>query len=228
MGQPRTKVSAVDRGTFFDKSAEHLRGLEDARIVSKQAKQQAYQQHLQRVAGVALLLEHIVQPAHALCRLDVHRVLRLYGLHLVARHKPEQLDVFVQVLQRKLNGFTRSQLVHAKAGEVAHDDDLWQIAFGNAGKVRQRLRKREVQVFAAGLVLDQQHARPEQIHETVEFGFIADQFPDGVLESGNAFIGDAEDFKEIDPERLRLAVFIGRVGPGAAEGQRAGFDFVPA
>ena len=39
--------------------------------------------------------------------------------------------------------------------------------------------------------------------------------------------GDAKDFKEVNPERLALAVFIGGLGPGAAEGERAGFDFVP-
>jgi len=54
------------------------------------------------------------------------------------------------------------------------------------------------------------------------------QFFYGVLERSDALVGDAKDFEEIDPERFALAVFMGRVGPGATEGQRAGFDFVPA
>jgi hypothetical protein len=40
-------------------------------------------------------------------------------------------------------------------------------------------------------------------------------------------VGDSENLKEVDPERLALAVFIGRISPGAAEGEGAGFDFVP-
>ena len=54
------------------------------------------------------------------------------------------------------------------------------------------------------------------------------QLLDGVLKGGDALVGDAKDFEEIDPERFALAVFIGGIRPGAAEGQRAGFDFVPA
>ncbi len=47
------------------------------------------------------------------------------------------------------------------------------------------------------------------------------------LEGGNAFVGDAKDFKEVDPKVLDLAVFVAGVGPGFAEKQCPGFDFVP-
>jgi hypothetical protein len=47
------------------------------------------------------------------------------------------------------------------------------------------------------------------------------------LKGGNALVGDAEDFEEVDPERFGLAVLIGGVRPCAAEGEGAGFDFVP-
>jgi hypothetical protein len=46
-------------------------------------------------------------------------------------------------------------------------------------------------------------------------------------EGGNAFVGDAKDFKEVDPKGLGLAVFVAGVGPGFAEKQCPGFDFVP-
>jgi hypothetical protein len=47
------------------------------------------------------------------------------------------------------------------------------------------------------------------------------------LEGGNAFVGDAKDFKEIDPKGLGLAVLVAGIGPGFAEKQRPRFDFVP-
>jgi hypothetical protein len=47
------------------------------------------------------------------------------------------------------------------------------------------------------------------------------------LEGGNAFVGDAKDFKEVDPKGLGLAVFVAGVGPGLAEKQCPGFYFVP-
>ena len=48
-----------------------------------------------------------------------------------------------------------------------------------------------------------------------------------MFKRGDALVGDAEDFKEINPKRLALAVFVRRVGSGAAEGEGAGLDFVP-
>ena len=153
--------------------------------------------------------------------------MRLDGLHLVTRYKTKQFDVFVQVFQGELNGLAGGQVVYAKAGKVADDDDLRQVTLGNAGKVRQRLRQRSVQIFAARLLFDQQHAGPEEVDKTVGSGVLAGQLFNRMLEGGDTFVGDAKDFKEIKPERLALAVFIGRVSPGAAERMRAGLDFVP-
>ena len=34
-------------------------------------------------------------------------------------------------------------------------------------------------------------------------------------------------FKKINPKRLGLRILVGSIGPSAAEGQRARFDFVP-
>jgi hypothetical protein len=46
LAQARPKVRAIGRGAFFYKVTKRLRGLEDAGVVCKQAKQQAHQQHL--------------------------------------------------------------------------------------------------------------------------------------------------------------------------------------
>jgi hypothetical protein len=47
------------------------------------------------------------------------------------------------------------------------------------------------------------------------------------LESADALVGDAKNFKEVDPKGLGLAVFVAGVSPGLAELQCPGFDFVP-
>ena len=168
--QPRTQVRAIGCGALFNESAKRLRRLKDAGVVCKQAKQQPHQQYFKRVAGVAAGFQRIVQPPHALGGLDVDRVLRLDGLRLVARHKAKQLDVFVQVFECKLNRLAGGQPVYPKARKVADDDDLRQVPFGQARKVRQCLHERGVQIFATRLLLHQQHAGPEQIDKTVRFG----------------------------------------------------------
>jgi hypothetical protein len=43
------------------------------------------------------------------------------------------------------------------------------------------------------------------------------------LEGGNAFGGDAKDFKEIDPKGLGLAVFVAGVGPSLVESNALDF-----
>ena len=168
-----------------------------------------------------------MQAAHALGGFDVDGVLCLDLLHLVAGDKAKQLDVFVQVFERELNRFAvfalGGQAVHAKARKVADDDELRQVALGQAGKVIQRLLKGTVQGFAARLVLHQQTAGPEQVHKALRRA----QLFDVQLEGGDTFVGDAEDFKKINPERFGLRVFVGSVSPGAAEGEGTGFDFVP-
>ena len=72
-------------------------------------------------------------------------------------------------------------------------------------------------------MLHQQHAGPEQVHEalrTAELFYMK-------LKGGNAFVGDAKDFKEVDPKGLGQAVFVAGVAPGFSEKQFPGFDFVP-
>jgi len=80
-----------------------------------------------------------------------------------------------------------------------------------------------VQAFAARLVLHQQHAGPKQVHKALS----APELFDVQLEGTDAFVGDAKDFKIIDPKGLGLAVLVAGIGPGFAKKQCSGFDFVP-
>ena len=66
-------------------------------------------------------------------------------------------------------------------------------------------------------------AGPEQIDKAL---CTAELF-DVQLKGGDAFVGDAKDFKESYPKGLGLAVFVAGVGPGFAKLQCPGFDFVP-
>jgi len=52
------------------------------------------------------------------------------------------------------------------------------------------------------------------------------QLFDVLLEGANALVGDAKDFKEVDPKGLGLAVFVAGVSRGLAEKQCPGFHFV--
>ena len=47
------------------------------------------------------------------------------------------------------------------------------------------------------------------------------------FQGGDAFIGDAKYFEKVDPKRFGFAVFSAGVGPGLAEKQCPGLDFVP-
>ena len=58
-------------------------------------------------------------------------------------------------------------------------------------------------------------------------GAFAQGKPELVLKGGNAFVGDAEYFKEGNPEGFGFAVFVAGISPGFAEKQCPRFNFVP-
>ena len=113
--------------------------------------------------------------------------------------------------------------MHPKVGKVAHHHQLRQVTLGQVVQVANGLVHGGIQAFAARLVLDQQHAGPEQVDKALG----AAELFDVQLKGGDAFVGDAKDFKEVDPKGFGLAVFVAGIGPGFAEKQCPGFDFVP-
>ena len=82
---------------------------------------------------------------------------------------------------------------------------------------------KNLKAVKAELLFHQQHAGPKQVHEAT----LSAELFDVLLEGAYAFVGDAKDFKEVDPKGLGLAVFVAGVGPGFAEKQCPGFNFVP-
>ena len=200
-----------------------MRGLKDAGVVGKQTKQQAHQQHFERVAAVAAGFEGVVQAAHAFGGLDVDRVFRANGLHLVAQQHAKVLDVFVQVFELEAQYLATLQGLQLKLPKVAHHHQVGQFVIGDVVQVVHRLRAGSGQVFAQGLLLHQQLARPKQVHKALG----AAELFDVVLEGGYPFVGDAKDLKEVDPKRRALALFVACIRPRLAEKQCSGFNLVP-
>jgi len=64
-------------------------------------------------------------------------------------------------------------------------------------------------------VLDQQHAGPKEVDKALGPA----KFFDVERKGGDAFVGDAKDFKEVEPKGFGLAVFVTGVCPGFAEKQ---------
>src|SRR5690606_38511520 len=100
----------------------------------------------------------------------------------------------------------------------------WQLGVAQAVEVVAGLGVGAVQVLAAGLVLDQQHALPEQVDVAV----LAIELLDPLLETGDALAADAEDLEELVPEGLGLGILRGHVGPFPREAQVPVLDLVPA
>ena len=101
------------------------------------------------------------------------------------------------------------QVVEAKAGEIGDQHVLGQVALQDAGEIVQRLGVGPVEVFAARLVLDQQHAFPEQVDEAL---LVAELF-DRLLKRGEPLATDAEDIEKAVPEGFGFGVFGGFVLP---------------
>jgi hypothetical protein len=133
------------------------------------------------------------------------------------------LDVFVQVQELKRQRLARGQAVHPQVGNVAHHHHQRQVTLGQVLQVANGLRHGGTQTFAARLVFDQQHAAPEQVDKALGAAVLFDV----QLKGGDSFVGDAKDLKEFDPKGLGFAVFVAGIGPGFAEKQCPGFDFVP-
>jgi len=153
--QLRAEVGAVGRGALVQPGAECLRRLEDAGVVGEQAEQEAHQQQFQRMARVATRLEQVVEAAHLLGRLDVHRVLRLDLLRAIAGDEAEMLDPLVQVGELEFDFGIGFEVVQTETDEVGHDDIARQVALRQSFEVIRRLGEGAVEVLLGALVLDQ-------------------------------------------------------------------------
>ena len=87
------------------------RGSKDAGVVGEEAKDNADEELLQVVAGVAGGSQCVVQIANTLGRFDVDRVLIAEGPLLYARDEAELFDVLGQVGEGKGDAFVFVEVV---------------------------------------------------------------------------------------------------------------------
>ena len=226
MSEPEAEVAAVFGGARFDQIGQAVHRREDAGVVGEQAEHEPHQQHFERVALVAILFQQVVQFAELFDRIKVDRVLFADHLLLVAGDEAEALHVAVQILQRKFGvvvRFAAVEVVQTETREVGHEDVLRQVGVFQPVEVFSRLLVRGIELRAPALVLDQQFAFPQQIDVTV----LAVNLLDLVFEACHTAALDAEDFKELVPERLRFRVLGFGVLPITRERERIGLDVVP-
>ena len=176
------------------------------------------------MAFIVRRLERIVQLAHALGGLNVDRVLRRDGLRAVTCDKGEMLDALVQVGELEFLLRTFFEIVQTEACEVGYQYIFRQVAFLDAGEVIKRLGVGFVQIFAARLVLDQQHAFPKHVDITL----LVAKFFDRFLETGDALAVYAEDVEEFSPEWFGLGIFRCLIFPALGKLVGAVANFVPA
>ena len=178
------------------------------------------------MAVVAGGLQCVVQPAHALGGLHVDRIFLLVGPGLVAADEAEAADLAMQVGERELDRRVAAvEVVQAEALEVADQDVLRLLGFGQAGEVVGGLVEGGVKVRARALVLGQHHAGPEQVDAALG---LAGEAPGLLFVHGHAAALLAEDVEEVVPEALRLGALGGLAVPFARERAGAVPDFVEA
>lgn len=138
------KVAAIFCGMGFY-LIQKLEFFKDGSVFGKQAEQQAHQIHFKVMFDVTHGFQRVVQPAHALCGLDVVRVLRIDELRLETCHAAERFNVLVQIPERKSSDVTRSQIMQAKILKVANQHVARNITLLDAGEIIHGLGRRHGQ-----------------------------------------------------------------------------------
>ncbi len=177
------------------------------------------------MAYIAAGLQRIVELRHQFGGEDVCRVLIAEGAALDADDEPEPLHMAGQVGeredQRRLIGL---QVVQLEQLEVADQQVAGQLVWLEARKVVERLFLGAQQVAPGALLLDQEHAFPEQVDVALPVSELLDR----LLERGDLPSLHTEDLEEVVIEALGLAPLVCGAGPIAGELRRPRPDLVPA
>ena len=117
------EVVAVGGGVLLQQRPE-LGRVEDGGVLGEEAEEQAHQQHLQGVAGVAVGQQRIVELGHELGGLGVGGVFGALGAGWsVAGEEAEQVQVLGQLGQGKVVAQVLVEVVEAQAGKVADEHE---------------------------------------------------------------------------------------------------------
>ena len=220
----RTGVAAVRTGMELDQVVKTVLGLEDARVVGEQAKQQSHQKDFELVAGVAVLLQRIVQFTGGQHCAHIDRVLFADELLAVAGDEVEEVNLLRQLAQREVMHLVVVEVVQLEAPEVADEHVARQLVVAEPREVLLRLSVGAGQVFAAALLLDEQGAFPEQVDVAVA----RIELLDALLEARHLAALHAEDLEEGIKETLGVGVFRFGVLPLVRKARGAVANVVPA
>ena len=175
------------------------------------------------MAPVAGLEQRVVQLAHQFGGPDIDRVLIAECPALHAEDKAERLDMAGQVREREADHFAFTEIVKLERPEIADEDVAGALLLGQGVEILSRLSVGLVEITPGALLLDDQHAGPEQVDET---GAVA-ELGDMLLVAGDRSPPDAEHLEKVVVEALRLAGLVGGVAPFAGEGGGPDVDLVP-
>ena len=223
LAQPQSRVAAVGVGSLGDECGKDISGIEDAGIVGKQAEHQADEKALQIVPLIAGFLQGIVQLAHYLRGFDVDRILIAESPLPDAKNESEILHVLGKLPQSKTNAGAFFQIVQLERLEIAYQDISGKLMLLKAGKVVQGLFLGAREIPAGTLLLDEEHAFPEQVDEAS----LVTKFLDGFLEAGDAAARDAENLEKLVVEGLAFPTFVVGMVPFLGKAGGASSDLVP-
>ena len=164
-----------------------------------------------------------MQLAHKFGRRDVDRVLVQEGLALHAHDEAEGLHVGGKVPEVEGDGLLLVEVAEGEVLEVAYEDVPGFFVLRQGIEVGACLLVGVFEVAPGALLLDDEHAGPEQVDEA---GIVV-QLPHVFFVAGHAPPPHAEDMEEVVVEGLRLALLVGRVAPLACESRGARADLVP-
>jgi hypothetical protein len=127
--QPDAEIGAVFGGAV---AQEQFKGFlrENAVVLGKEAEEDADEETLEFVAGVAARLQGVVQVAHELGSFQVRRVFGIEPVMGVAGDEGEVADVLVQIGQRELDT-GRKALQQWGVGVLLR----FKVVEGDAGKI---------------------------------------------------------------------------------------------
>ena len=135
----------------------------------------------------------------------------------------ERLDMRGQVREREGDGLTLVEIVKLEGLEVAHQDEARALALRQRVEILPRLFVGFAEIAPGALLLDDQHARPEQVDEARTVVELRDMG----LVSRDAPPPHPEHVEEGVVKALRLALLVGGILPVPGEGGGAGADLVP-
>lgn len=133
---------------------------ENAGVFCKEAEEYAYQKNFKVVTRVPGLGDLIVEIRHQPGGLDAYLLLFLVIGRRISGDEIEQVDVAVELRQRKFVLLAGLNVIEADAREIRDNDVAGQGRVWEAWKVVLRLSKGFVEVFAARLMLGEKDALP--------------------------------------------------------------------